>query len=79
MSAVPRTISLPEDVLAKALDRQKAYDYKKFSDYIHALIIADLNSGEVDHVRKHHSKEGYSNSLPAYALNERHEKKAQKK
>lgn len=51
MRAVPKTISLPQSVLEKALERQKAFQYKKFSDYVHALIIADLNSG-TNHIRK---------------------------
>jgi Arc/MetJ family transcription regulator len=45
------SISLDDELLQKAVARQKAFKYRKFSHYVTAAIEAELRSGATEHVR----------------------------
>jgi hypothetical protein len=51
MGALKKSISLPDYMLKAALDRQKAFGYTTFSDYMQALVKADIQSRPDAHVR----------------------------
>lgn len=51
MSAEKRSVSAPEELFAQADARQQQLGYSKFSDYIQALIRADVIK-EGGHVRE---------------------------
>ena len=50
MSATKKSISLPEELFKKAIERQKLFGYPTFSDYLQALIRADVHGAPSSHV-----------------------------
>lgn len=50
MPAEKRSISAPQELFARADARQAELQYSKFSDYIQALIVRDVQMGG-DHIR----------------------------
>jgi hypothetical protein len=51
MAASKKSFSLPDTMLKAAIDRQKQFGYATFSDYLQAVIQADLRERPDEHVR----------------------------
>jgi hypothetical protein len=51
VSVARTSISLPEELYHRAVERQRQLGYKAFSEYVHVLIRSDLITGG-DHLRE---------------------------
>ena len=51
MSSIPKTVSIPEELFKRGEQRREELEYKNFSEYIQALIRADIMDGG-DHIRE---------------------------